>query len=329
MKYDIFFYEAFQEEQEELKKFLPENINAGFSWETIQETGHKRPQSKIISVRTQSKIPHKWADSLNGILTRSTGYDHVKRYRAETGVEVKAGYLPLYCNRSVAEQAALLWMSLLRKLPKQICQFDEFERDNITGSECMGKNIGIVGIGNIGYEVFKIAKGLGMNPLPVDVVKRYDDVEYTDIESVMNEADIICCCMNLNSTNKGFFDYDFFKKCKKRVVFVNVARGELSPQSGLFRLLQEGVISAVGMDVFDGESELAGLLRDTSPTENKEVEAAIKMSNLDNVIFTPHNAFNTMEAVVNKSEQSIQQLEHFLQNGDFLWPLPEKEIRDK
>ena len=63
----------------------------------------------------------------------------------------------------------LMWMALLRKLPQQIQNFATFYRDGITGSECQGKTLLVVGVGNIGSEVARIGQGLGMNVLGVDI----------------------------------------------------------------------------------------------------------------------------------------------------------------
>ena len=188
---DIFFYEAFEEEAEALKRYLPVNISAYFSWKTIQETDHEDPPAKIISIRTQSIIPPEWANQLEAIITRSTGYDHIADYIKLTGAKLSAGYLPLYCNRSVAEQALLLILGLSRKLATQIEQFKSFHRDGLTGQEISGKNIAVVGVGNIGYEIVKIARGLNMNVLAVDIVKKYDDVDYFSPEEAIEKADII------------------------------------------------------------------------------------------------------------------------------------------
>ncbi|MEM6801373.1 MAG: hydroxyacid dehydrogenase, partial [Bacteroidota bacterium] len=92
---DVFFYEAFEEEQEALKHFLPDHIKAGFSWKTIQEYGADAPPAPIISVRTQSNLPAEWANNLDAILSRSTGYDHLKAYLRLTGKDVACGHLPL------------------------------------------------------------------------------------------------------------------------------------------------------------------------------------------------------------------------------------------
>jgi D-lactate dehydrogenase len=104
---DVYFYEAFLEEEEALKRHLPPGIVAGYSPHTIQESSSALPPAPLISIRTQSIIPVGWASSLGGILTRSTGYDHVIGYFREAGRVLPAGYLPLYCSRAVAEQAIL------------------------------------------------------------------------------------------------------------------------------------------------------------------------------------------------------------------------------
>ncbi len=319
---DIFFYEAFEEETEAIRRHLPPHIQAGFSWKTIQEYANPLPAAPLISIRTQSQIPHSWAKDLAGILTRSTGYDHIQQYRKATGVDVSCGYLPLYCNRAVAEQALLLWMALLRKLPRQIKNFAQFHRDGITGQECEHKTLLVVGVGHIGYEVTRIGRGLGMTVLGVDIVKKHPDVTYVTLGEGLAQADIIVCSMNLTEDNVAYFDYDCLKQAPSGALFVNVARGELSPTHDLLRLLQEGHLGGVGMDVYSEESDLGVSLRSGVPSDNPDIQATLKMASHPNVIFTPHNAFNTLEAVERKAAHSIQQIEHFMAQDEFLWPVP-------
>ena len=112
--YSAIFYEAFEEEEKILRKVLPRGHRYLFTWKTIQESGHKTPPARIISTRTQSKFPIEWAGSLDAIITRSTGYDHVSAYLGETGADIDAAYLPEYAARAVAEQALMMWTALLR-----------------------------------------------------------------------------------------------------------------------------------------------------------------------------------------------------------------------
>jgi len=321
---DIFFYEAFEEEAEALKCYLPKNISADFSWKTIQEIDHENPPAKIISIRTQSIIPPEWANQLDAIITRSTGYDHITDYIKLTGAKLSAGYLPLYCNRSVAEQALLLILGLSRKLATQIEQFKSFHRDGLTGLEISGKNIAVVGVGNIGYEMVKIACGLNMNVFAVDIVKKYDDVNYFSQEEAIEKADIIVCAMNLTSDNTNYFNYDTLKKAKKGVLFINIARGEFSPAGDLLKLIEENHLGGVALDVYNNEKLLAIALRENKINEvaDEEVKAILALAKKQNVILTPHNAFNTKESVERKSEQAIEQLINYKSTGKFNWAVP-------
>jgi D-lactate dehydrogenase len=315
---DVFFYEAFEEEAQALKRHLPPDIKAGFTWKTIQEEAHHNPAAQLISIRTQSIIPI--STQIAGLLTRSTGYDHIHEYLHKCQKNLPCGYLPLYCNRAVAEQTMLLWMSLLRKLPQQIRQFIDFNRDGITGRECQHKTLLVVGVGNIGYEVVQIGKGLGMTVLGVDIDEKHSSVAYVSIEKGLAQADIVVCAMNLTPDNVGYFNYQLLKRGKPGLIFVNITRGELSPTLDLLHLIDEKFLGGVALDVYDNEKELAILLR-RGDIHDKKLET-LELAKRPNVILTPHNAFNAVEAVERKSVHSVQQITHFLEKGQFLWPVP-------
>jgi D-lactate dehydrogenase len=348
---DAFFYEAFEEEAVALRRLLPAAVAAEFTGLTIQETEHAAPPAKFISIRNQSRIPLDWADKLDAILTRSTGYDHLTAYAAACGLACPPpafGYLPLYCHRAVAEQAMLLWMALLRRLPRQMRQFHEFHRDGLTGAECQGRTLVVVGVGNIGHEVCAIGRALGMRVVGVDVDPRHADVDYASIDNALAEADVIVCAMDLNPTSVGYFDSAKWRRVKPGAVFVNVSRGEISPSAALLSALESGQLGGVGLDVYDHEPALAHALRAASgggfncdtkvaaspnpaarglaqaaiQSDDPEVLAAIALSHRDDAICTPHNAFNSQEAVERKSLHSVQQLIAFRDSREFLWPAP-------
>jgi D-lactate dehydrogenase len=328
MSYDVFCFEAFDEEQQMLRECMPEQVRAGYTWKTIQEAGDREPPAPLISVRTQSTIPVEWAGRLAGILTRSTGFDHVQSYRRRCGTNVPAGYLPLYCNRSVAEQAMLLWMALLRRLPRQMAHFAAFQRDDLTGRECFGKTLLSVGVGNIGSEVIRIASGLGMTALGVDLVERHDFVEYVAYEEGAPQADIVVCAMNLTAENRGYFHADRLRLAKPGVLLVNIARGELVPPADLLELLREGHVAGAGLDVYDEEAELAVALREgrlsvaDASHPDPSVAATLALARRPDVIVLPHNAFNTVEAVERKAQQSVDALQSFVSGGQFTHPVP-------
>jgi D-lactate dehydrogenase len=313
---DVYFYEAFEEEVVALRQRLPETVAAGFTAKTIQETSDPAPPARLISIRTQSVVPASWEGALGGVVSRTTGYDHLMK------LNIPAGYLPLYCSRAVAEQAALLWMALMRRLPAQMEHFARFDRDGLTGGECEGRNLLCVGVGNIGHEVVQIARGLGMQVRGVDIVHKHPMVRYVDIYEGLAWADVVVCAMNLTGDNAGYFDLHRLKCCPRGTVFVNISRGELSPPGDLLRLMEMRHLGGVALDVYDHESALAVALRTGAPTADESVRATLALAQQPNVILTPHNAFNTHEAVARKSQQACQQVEHFLRHGTFLWAVP-------
>ncbi len=295
----VIFYEAFAEEAERLAHYLPSYIPAVFTDKTIQEY-HKDSEAlpaPVISLRTQSEIPPSWGGELKGILTRSTGFDHIKDYWRKCGREVPSGYLPLYCNRAVAEQAMLLWMALLRKLPRQQKQFHSFHRDGLTGAETRGKTLVVVGVGNIGHEVVRIGEGLGMKVIGVDIVKKHPAVTYLPIDEAMSQADIIVCCMNLTMENRGYFSCHRLAHAPTGAIFINISRGELSPSGVLLELLQENHLGGVGLDVYNEESTLAVALREGTKVQGKEAQATVALSRRPDVICTPLNSFYTIEGL--------------------------------
>ncbi|MEN6621410.1 MAG: NAD(P)-dependent oxidoreductase [Smithella sp.] len=314
---DIFFYEAFEEEVEELQRLIGDTVTCDYTSRTIQESGHVFPPASLISIRTQSIIPTEWADNLSGILSRTTGYDHLTAYLKKIKKPLPCGYLEEYATRAVAEQAIMLMMTLLRKLPQQMRQFCLFERDGLTGVECAGKNLLVVGAGRIGGEIAVIAKGLGMNVKGVDLVCKYPDMDYINKDQGIQWADIIICSMNLTDENKGYFSYELLGQARRGVVFINIARGEHAIIADLLKLLKEGRLGALGLDVYENEPSVAVDLRNTLESKSSEVIIIQELIKHPNVIFTPHNAFNTREAVQRKARFTVEQLIHFLDHDDF------------
>ena len=318
----VYFYEAFAEEAEALRRLLPARVSAGYTDATIQEAGHAAPPADIISIRTQSQLPPTWAPQLRAILSRSTGYDHLEASAAAVAQPPQLGYLPLYCHRAVAEHALLLWLALLRRLPRQVAQFCQFHRDGLTGGECQGRTLAVVGVGNIGREVCQIGAALGMQVIGVDRDPRHPEVASHTIDEALAAADVVVCAMDLNSSNLHYFDAARLARIKRGAVLVNVSRGELSPSTALLAALESGQLGGVGLDVYDHEAPLAVALRTQRHVDDPEVQAALALSRRDDVLCTPHNAFNSIEAVERKSEHSVQQIEALLATGQFLWPAP-------
>jgi D-lactate dehydrogenase len=318
----VIFYEAFDEEVSAIKKFLPDNIHAVFTPKTIQEQKDVIPPAELISIRTQSRIPKDWSKRLQGILTRSQGYDHLTAFQREAGANIPCGYLDDYCARAAAEQAVLMMMALMRKLRKQLANFQTFSRDGITGTECKGRRVFVTGVGHIGSEIVDIARGLRMEVKGFDIENNVKNLSYVSLAEGMAWADVVFCALPLTDETRGMIGYEVLKKGNPGKIFVNVSRGEIAPAGDLKRLLDEGVLSGVGLDVFPEEADLADRLRRGIKSRNKDVQTVLDLAIMDEVLFTPHNAFNTQEALEQKAALSAQAVKQFLARGTFPLAVP-------
>ncbi len=127
-----------------MQRFLEGLVTCDFTSQTVQEAGHEfQPVRLIISIREQSVIPLTLSDKIKGILSLSTGYDHLNVYLKSLQRPLLCSYLEEYATSAVAEQAIMLAMTLLRKLSQQIKMFSSFARGCLTGEKCLGKNFSV------------------------------------------------------------------------------------------------------------------------------------------------------------------------------------------
>lgn len=319
MSIRLAFYEVFAEEEAELRRQLADlSTQASFCPLTIQESGDPAPTQALISIRTQSRLPAAWWPGTRALLTRSTGYDHLLPLAGQPGAPPLAA-LPEYCSRAVAEQAVLLWMALLRRLPAQVRQMARFDRERLTGRECAGAQLALFGVGRIGHEIAGLARALGMQVVGVDPVQRHADVPYLPPDRALAAADVVVCAMNLTTANRGYFDAARWGQVQRGAAFVNVARGELSPPGPLLEALRSGRLAGAALDVYDGEDALGAALRAAGPAAAPSPWPALLSHPA--VLCTPHNAFNTAEAVVRKCAFTVAQCRAFIESGVFRWPL--------
>ena len=314
---DVIFYEAFKEEEVALKKLLPKIIKAVFTPKTIQEEVSFEPPASIISIRTQSRIPIAWSKKVKGILARSQGYEHLVNYRREAKTKIPCGYLSDYCSRSVAEHAVMMMLVLLKHFKKQTRQLGQFDRDGITGLDCFGKKALVFGVGHIGAQIVDLLKGLKMTVKGIDVKQNLKTLKYVSLPAGIKWADILFCAAALTGKTEKALNYSVLKKAKPGLVLINVSRGEITPSEDMKRLLDEKFLGGLALDVYPDESYLADYLRDDTKDLDKNIQTILELKDLDNVICTPHNAFNTRESVQQKAKQSVESLKYFLKKGKF------------
>ena len=326
--FDAFFYEAFAEEAERLLHHAAAaKLRVGHTPLTIQEAGDAAPPAPIISIRTQSTLPREWASQLRGILSRSTGYDHLAR-------------LSRFRRRRTARPSAICRSTASAPSPSRPCcsgppcsaacpgnSPNSIPSDGTTcpAGKIHGKVMALFGVGNIGYEICRIATALGLVVRGVDPVRRHADVAYTAPEDALAQADIIVCAMNLTAHNRGYFNpHAWPRPGASPFSSISPAANSRPPPSSR-RPLTQGLLSGVALDVYNEESTLAPALRTGNHAPlTADNHALLRLRKRPDVLLTPHNAFNTLEAVERKSEQSIRTLLHHRNTGQFLWLPPEE-----
>ncbi|MBF0479864.1 MAG: hydroxyacid dehydrogenase [Candidatus Omnitrophica bacterium] len=325
----IKFYEAFEEEARMIKHFLPADWEGIFTDQTLQVSGDMIPPAPYISLRTQSQIPLDWSEKISGLLTRSQGFDHLVKYQKETGFKGRMGFLEEYCSRAVAEQAVWMMLALLRKAQEQIKHFATFNRDGLTGKECLSKSAAVLGAGKIGAELARLIKGMGMKVKAVDIIQRHPDLDYVSFENALAWANVMFICVPLTDKTRHIMNYENLKGMNKGAIIINIARGEVTPIKDLVRLLDEGILGGVGLDVYEDENKLGDLLR--QPMDHRVGDpitdhrrGVLEFCSRSNVICTPHNAFNTEEALERKCQLTIKSFAHLKEQGKFLWEVPLK-----
>lgn len=267
--------------------------------------------AEIISVFTSSRVNRKVLEqfkNLKLIALRSVGFNHIDiDYCKENNIAVVNS--PGYGNVTVAEFALALLLDVCRKVTVSYNNYKEGKvlPQNLIGTELCGKTAGIVGLGAIGAAFARIAYGLDMKILAYDKFEKEEmkqkyDVKYTDFDTLLKESDFISIHAPLTRDNYHMFNKSSFEKMKNTAIIVNTGRGELIDTKALYDALVTKQIAGAGLDVLESEETIAdfdymiGLNRLDKATLEKTIINS-QLFKLDNVIITPHTAFNSIEAI--------------------------------
>ena len=280
----------------------------------------------IISVFTTSRVNKKVLEqfpNLKLIALRSVGFNHIDLdYCKEHNIAVVNS--PNYGNITVAEFALALLLDVCRKVTVSYMDYKDgkVRPENLMGMELSGKTIGIVGLGAIGSAFARIAYGLDMKILAFDKfekdeMKQKYGVKYTDFDTLLKESDFISIHAPLTKDNYHMFDKTSFEKMKKNAIIVNTGRGELIDSRALYEALVNKQIAGAGLDVLENEETITdfdyviGLNR----LDKKTLEQTIinsQLFKLENVIITPHTAFNSIEAINRILKTTMSNINSFI-----------------
>jgi len=268
--------------------------------------------SSLFTPEVIDKFP-----KLKMIATRSTGIDHIDlKYCQKKGIEVKN--VPDYGSNTVAEHTFALLLAISRKVfysYEKVQEDDSFSRrgmKDLRGFDLAGKTMGVIGTGKIGKNVISIAKGFQMNILAYDI---YPDktienscCRYVDIDKLLEEVDIISLHMPALPETYHFIDQEKLEKMKDGIVLLNTARGNLIDTKALMKYLENGKVKAAGLDVLEYEDCLGRETINPDPCLEKIKIINKKFIEMPNVIVTPHNGFNTQEALERIWNKTIENI---------------------
>jgi D-lactate dehydrogenase len=320
----IAFFEVHDWEEPLLREKLAEH-QTSFHPEKIHEADLSRLQDvEALSVFIYSRIDARVLESLPRlrlIATRSTGMDHIDLATCR-GRGVEVANVPTYGEYTVAEHTFALILSLSRHLYKSAMRVAQgnFSREGLTGFDLKGKTLGVIGAGRIGLHVIKIARGFGMEVLAADTrqdtfVAELMGFRYVPVEHLLAHADIITLHMPYLPATHHFLNRERMALIRKGALLINTARGGLVDTAALLDALDRGILAGAGLDVLEGEQYIAEeqeLLRAGHPVEVLEqiVRDQILLRR-ENVVFTPHNAFNSREALLRILETTVENLRGF------------------
>jgi D-lactate dehydrogenase len=285
-----------------------------------------------ISVFVGPKVDAKAIDyfpNLKAITTRSTGFDHIDLAYARSK-SISLGYVPYYGENTVAEFAMGLMLTLSRKLYWNIDRIkreDKFSFEGLTGVDLKGKTLGVIGAGHIGQHLIKMAKGFEMNVIAFDRTAKPElaaqlGFEYKTLDEVLEQSDFISLHLFYAPETHHVINKSNIGKIKKGAYLINTARGPLVETEALVAALKDGTLAGAGLDVLEEEDilkdEMGYWLKFEKTAEPSNMENILYnhiLMDMPNVIITPHNAFNTKEAITRILDADIANLTEFFQKG--------------
>ena len=342
--YDIIHFEALGPEAEHLKEEiakaqqsgeLPKNHEYLITPSNVQEYLEENQGTvlpEIITTKTHSIFPETYlAGTKKSIITRSAGYDHVEDLAEKANI----ASLREYCVNAVAQTAMKLLYAAAGELNHYTKNTEAFERKDSRAFLELNENVilTVFGVGKIGRRIYELSLANGLTVQGVDIRQKelnevyQGTVRFVSKEDAIRSSNIIINAMNLTKNeqsrfyNVGYFSEEFLSKAPPGLIFINVTRGEIAPESGLLALYESGRIGGIGLDVFSNVSVFATLLNGRERTDvGKDHVAAMAMvkssiARNSNIYVQPHQGFNSDVAAKAKAVEAIKHVVSWYKNG--------------
>ena len=281
--------------------------------------------AEVLSVFIYSQVTAallKRMPRLKLVATRSTGFDHVDLAACrKRGIAVSN--VPFYGENTVAEHTFALILALSRKVHQAYFRTirGDFSFEGLQGFDLKGKTLGVIGTGHIGMHAIRIAKGFAMNVIAFDVARNSLAAEtlgfeYVPFDALLERSDIISLHAPYNAQTHHMINAGNIGKVKRGALLINTARGGLVETSALANALDQGTLAGAGLDVLEGEElikEERQILSHDYPMDRlKTLLQNHILLNRENVVITPHIAFNSREAFLRILDTTVANIEAFL-----------------
>lgn len=264
--------------------------------------------------------------NLKFIATRSTGFDHIDlAFCKEKGIVVSN--VPTYGINTVAEHTFALILALSRKIISSVerTRKYDFSLENLTGLELHGKTLGVIGAGNIGKRVIEIGVVFGMKVLvftrtPDESLLKKGDIKFVSLDELLSSSDVITLHVPYNDSTHNLINRANIQKFKKGSILVNTARGGVVETQAVLEGLDKGILGGVGLDVLEEECSVKEERELLTSEFLKTCDIKTQLLNhvlltKENVIVTPHNAFNSREALSQILETTVSNIKAFIKGN--------------
>jgi len=248
------------------------------------------------------------------IALRCAGFNNVD-LKAAKEYGIKVVRVPAYSPYAVAEHTVALMMGLNRRIPRATWRTRDgnFSLTGLLGFDMHGKTAGIVGTGKIAKILIKILRGFGMRILandlyPDEQFARENQVQYTDLDTLYKESDVISLHCPLTPETQYLIDDHAVQQMKPGVMLINTSRGQLINTESLIEGLKSKRIGYAGLDVYEEE---AGYFYEDKSDRIIDDDVLARLLSFNNVIVTSHQAFFTKEALANIANTTLQNVKDF------------------
>jgi D-3-phosphoglycerate dehydrogenase / 2-oxoglutarate reductase len=243
----------------------------------------------IIIVRSRTTITKEMiekADNCKIIARVGVGLDNVDQEAAKTK-DIRVINAVEGAMNAVAELVLGLMLSLARQTGRgdRAIRNEQWLKKELKGTELRGKYLGIIGLGNIGKRLGRLARALNMNIIGYDVMPIDEEfakevgLMKADLNTLLQSSDYISIHVPLLDSTYHLLDAEKMSTMKKTAKIINTSRGGVVDEDALYNALKNDTLGGAALDVFE-----------------KEPAIGTKLAELDNVILTPHIGAQTSEA---------------------------------